>query len=124
MTRERWEAAVALFEAALERPPADRQRFLDEATASDPGLREQVAAMLRANSAAHPVLDATSGRVSAAVGAAPPAIEGRQIGPYEVHQQIGRGGMATVYLATDTRHHRPVALKLLHADASSALNPR
>src|SRR3989442_332443 len=33
---------------------------------------------------------------------------------YEVQREIGRGGMATVYLAEDLRHHRPVAVKVLH----------
>jgi serine/threonine-protein kinase len=122
MMRQRWEDAVALFEAVLERPAGDRERFLGEATVSDPDLREQVAAMLRANSAAHPVLDATAGRLHAAVSSdSRPSLAGQRIGPYEVLREIGRGGMATVYLATDTRHRRAVALKLLHADASSAL---
>jgi eukaryotic-like serine/threonine-protein kinase len=35
------------------------------------------------------------------------------VGPYEIVGEIGRGGMATVFLATDTRSGRPVALKLV-----------
>lgn len=38
----------------------------------------------------------------------------RQVGKYELHREIGTGGMATVYLATDTVLHRQVALKMLH----------
>src|SRR5512139_3303237 len=34
-------------------------------------------------------------------------------GRYSVDDEIGRGGMAVVYRATDHRHHRPVALKVL-----------
>jgi tRNA A-37 threonylcarbamoyl transferase component Bud32/tetratricopeptide (TPR) repeat protein len=34
---------------------------------------------------------------------------------------LGRGGMATVYLAQDVKHRRPVALKLLHPDLAQAL---
>jgi TolB-like protein/tetratricopeptide (TPR) repeat protein len=33
---------------------------------------------------------------------------------YRIERELGRGGMATVYLALDLRHDRPVALKLLH----------
>ena len=33
---------------------------------------------------------------------------------YVVERELGRGGMATVYLATDRKHERPVALKVLH----------
>ncbi len=37
----------------------------------------------------------------------------RRLGRYQIHQEVGRGGMARVYRATDTLLQRPVALKLL-----------
>ena len=37
----------------------------------------------------------------------------QRVGPYEVVREIGRGGMAAVFLAEDTRHSRQVALKLV-----------
>ncbi len=37
-------------------------------------------------------------------------------GRYQVEALVARGGMATVYLATDTRLERRVALKVMHAD--------
>ena len=40
---------------------------------------------------------------------------------YEIEREIGAGGMATVYLAHDTRHDRPVALKLLKPDLGAVL---
>ncbi len=36
-----------------------------------------------------------------------------QVGPYKVHNLLGQGGMAAVYLATDTRDQRQVAVKVL-----------
>ena len=36
-----------------------------------------------------------------------------RLGPYEIVREIGRGGMAMVFLATDTRTSREVALKLV-----------
>jgi eukaryotic-like serine/threonine-protein kinase len=36
---------------------------------------------------------------------------------------LGRGGMATVFLADDLRHHRRVALKVLHSELAVALGP-
>jgi serine/threonine protein kinase len=37
----------------------------------------------------------------------------QRVGPYEIVREIGRGGMAAVFLADDTRHSRQVALKLV-----------
>jgi serine/threonine-protein kinase len=42
---------------------------------------------------------------------------------YTIERQIGRGGMATVYLATDVRHHRPVAVKVLSPQLAAAVGP-
>src|ERR1051326_2430715 len=40
---------------------------------------------------------------------------------YAIDREIGRGGMATVYLAHDERHDRDVAIKVLHPDLGAAL---
>jgi serine/threonine-protein kinase len=40
---------------------------------------------------------------------------------YEIERELGRGGMATVYLARDVRHDRAVALKVLHPELAIAL---
>jgi serine/threonine-protein kinase len=40
---------------------------------------------------------------------------------YAIERELGRGGMATVYLARDLRHDRPVALKVMRADLAESL---
>src|SRR5687767_3847130 len=45
------------------------------------------------------------------------ALQGR----YTVDREIGRGGMATVYLARDVRHNRAVALKVLNPELGAVL---
>jgi serine/threonine-protein kinase len=42
-------------------------------------------------------------------------------GRYTVERELGRGGMATVYLAQDVKHRRPVAIKVLRAELAAAL---
>jgi len=40
---------------------------------------------------------------------------------YRVERELGRGGMATVFLAQDLRHDRPVAIKVLHPDLAATV---
>jgi len=42
---------------------------------------------------------------------------------YRIEREIGRGGMATVYLAEDVRHGRQVALKVLDPELAHAVGP-
>ena len=42
---------------------------------------------------------------------------------YSIDRELGRGGMATVYLAQDSKHDRLVALKVLHPDLAASLGP-
>ena len=44
-------------------------------------------------------------------------------GRYSLQREFGRGGMATVYLAQDLRHDRPIALKVLHPELAATLGP-
>jgi tetratricopeptide (TPR) repeat protein len=40
---------------------------------------------------------------------------------YTVHRELGRGGMATIYLATDVRHDRLVAIKVLRPELAASI---
>jgi tetratricopeptide (TPR) repeat protein len=40
---------------------------------------------------------------------------------YRIERELGRGGMATVWLARDLPHDRPVAIKILHPDLAGAI---
>jgi TolB-like protein/Tfp pilus assembly protein PilF len=46
------------------------------------------------------------------------ALEGR----YVIEKEIGRGGMATVYLAEDRKHGRPVAIKVLRPELAASMD--
>ena len=42
---------------------------------------------------------------------------------YRIEREIGQGGMATVFLATDLKHHRSVAIKVLRPELAQSLGP-
>ncbi len=48
-------------------------------------------------------------------------VQGALADRYAIERELGRGGMATVYLAQDLKHHRPVAIKVLAPELAAAL---
>src|SRR2546426_2987292 len=44
-------------------------------------------------------------------------------GRYTLERELGHGGMATVYLGRDVKHHRAVAIKVLRPELAAALGP-
>jgi serine/threonine protein kinase/tetratricopeptide (TPR) repeat protein len=96
------------------RSPAERGEFLDRACAGDAGLRAEAEALLAAGDRAGDFLQA-SGPV---VTVDQPLAErvGSVIGPYKLLEQIGEGGMGSVWMAQQTEPvKRLVAVKLIKA---------
>ena len=117
MTPEQQRRARDLFEAALEHEPADVLRWLEHAAPEDATVREEVRSLLDHHSRAGSFL------TQPLAEAAPHLLEddrtldaGAVLGSYTVIREIGRGGMGRVYLASDGKLGRPVALKALPPD--------
>ena len=55
------------------------------------------------------------------MGVAPPQISAVLASRYAIERELGRGGMATVYLANDLRHRRRVAIKVLRSELAESL---
>jgi serine/threonine protein kinase len=104
----------SLFAQALElRTAARRAAFLDRACADNPALRAEVEALLRAHERSGDLLDLPEN---------PPATTdlpagehlGTLLGPYKLLEQIGEGGMGTVWMAEQTEPiQRRVAVKVV-----------
>src|SRR5262245_53585964 len=116
-----------IFIAALETDePAQRQAYLDEVCADQPELRQQVENLLRLHEGAgsflqNPAAESAATRtIQAAAEPPPPEAAGTVIGPYKLIEQIGEGGMGTVWMAQQTEPvKRLVAVKLIKAGMDS-----
>src|SRR3954470_2494980 len=106
----------SLFAAALGlEAPEERANYLDQACGTDQQLRAQVEELLAAYPKVERFLESPARAPVATVDeSARSARPGTVIGPYKLLQQIGEGGMGTVFMAEQTRPvQRKVALKLI-----------
>jgi eukaryotic-like serine/threonine-protein kinase len=117
MDPERWRKIEDLFHGALEQPESERSAWLQGACGDDRSLLSEVESLLESeNSAAIPSIH---DQVATAVKATAKSLEQERftktIGPYRILQQIGRGGMGTVYLAerADGHFEKRVAVKMV-----------
>lgn len=129
---DRWSEVDALFRRALEREPEDRAAFLETACVGDDELREAVKGLLATEVESVGFLErpldalttvpwndvlAELTRITDATCEPTESVDrsGERVGAYRLVRRLGRGGMATVYLAerADGLWEQRVALKLI-----------
>jgi tetratricopeptide (TPR) repeat protein/TolB-like protein len=125
--RARWEDVARVVDQALDLELTGRPQFVERTCSGDAVLRAEVDRLLDAAAGAgdyldHPAADDVAPLVLwVARQEAQVLATGTRFGVYEVTSVLGRGGMATVYLAEDQKHHRMVAVKVFDAEFGAAI---
>jgi serine/threonine protein kinase/Tol biopolymer transport system component len=125
MNSGNWQQIKEIFYSALERAPAEREFFLDEACGSDADLRRDVEILLASYQSEFLEKPAVGKFNPAAIVKQQAVKIGAQINQYKIIKKLGTGGMGEVFLAEDTRLDRQVAIKFFqNASAFGAQSER
>ena len=128
--QQQWDKLAEVFDSARELSPQERESLL-AAQQLDPQMRREVDELLAAHDAIEAIGEHSfpgtldTARASAlldTVSADDSPMEmlspGELVGRYRIERAIGQGGMGVIYLATDPRLNRSVAIKMLPAHLS------
>jgi eukaryotic-like serine/threonine-protein kinase len=124
MTPERWQRVKELLGPALELDPAKRAAYLDQACGDDPALRPDLERLLAAEQKAGPEFLSDPIILEELTLDLPGHADswlGRRLGPYQIAEEIGAGGMGEVYRAVraDDEYRKEVAIKLVRSGQDS-----
>ena len=117
LTPERWQQVKQILQTVLEQPIEARPQHLDQACGTDAELRREVESLMVAEERAAGFLEPSL--------APPPAdfIPGQRLGPYDIVQKIGEGGMGVVYQALREDIRKLVAIKVVKQGLQSGFMP-
>ncbi|HEY6847175.1 MAG TPA: serine/threonine-protein kinase [Terracidiphilus sp.] len=114
LTAQDWIRLQEIFGIAVELAESERSRYLDEACSHDPTLRLRIDSLLQSiegdTSFQHTVARAAADTIHLSLPSA-----GDHLGPYEIAEVLGRGGMGVVYRAirADDEYNKEVAIKVV-----------
>ena len=125
MDAKRWKKIDAIIDAALEIPVSEREKFVALNCKNDETLKKEVLELLSAHDESENFLNKSAMNLMAKeIAADAPTVfdnsfVNKTFGHYRIESMLGAGGMGEVYLATDDKLRRKVALKILPAEFTS-----
>ena len=110
-----WERVESVLDRTLGLPAHARAVALDQLCGTDTALRREVEAMLAAHDGAGAFLETSAAEFASRHRPESAELAGTTIGAYRVIEEIGRGGMGTIWLAerADGHFRQRVAIKLV-----------
>jgi len=122
MAVDRWNLIAGIFHGALERPLAEREKYVSSACGDDPELRFEVESLLANDREAASTLGSLVGSDLRTIIMEPAAAAtGTRVGPYKLVRELDSGGMGVVYLAvrSDDQYFQIVAIKMIRKGMES-----
>ena len=121
MAAENWQQVRDIFDVALRQKPEERTSFVNEVCGGDKTLLTEVESLLTSLDSAESFMETPAiAKVAEQVLTEQRQFSnGQYLNHYKIVRPIGTGGMGEVYLATDTKLNRQVALKVLHPNLFS-----
>ncbi|HEV2382795.1 MAG TPA: protein kinase [Terriglobia bacterium] len=115
MTPEQWQRIQEILDVALEAEPGARAAYLDRACDGEPSLRREVESLIAAHEGMGDFMERPAGEdIATTIELKPGSRTGERIGRYRLLEEVGRGGMGTVYRAVRVDDfEQQVAVKLV-----------
>ena len=113
MDQARWDRIQNLFHECAAMPEPERRKYLESECRDDPGMANEILAMLEQDARADFMLDREMAEVASSVVSDEVDLSQQRFGPYRILRMLGEGGMGVVYLAEREDLQSLAAIKIL-----------